>query len=161
MRFHVRAALCALTSIVPATAFAATTGTTLTATADVVATCTVTAAPLAFTAYSGAVVNTTTTISPNCSNGTPYYIQIDTGAGVGATTASRKLTNGASQTLNYSLFTTAGATTAWGTTQGTDTVAGTGNGSTQTVSVYGRIFAGQSAPVATGYTDTVNITLNF
>lgn len=161
MRFYTKIALGALISLAPAASYAATATTSITINADVVATCTVTAAPLNFTSYSGAVVNTTTTISPNCSNGTGYTIAIDTGAGVGATVASRKLTNGASQTLNYTLYTTVGATVPWGTTTGTDTVAGTGNGSTQTVSVFGRIFAGQSSAVGTGYTDTVGVTLTF
>lgn len=151
----------AMGALLPAAAQAATTGTTMAVSANVVSGCTVAAAPMAFGNYSGAVLSTTTTISPNCTSGTPFYIQIDVGAGVGATVAQRKLTNGASQTLNYSIFTSNTYATPWGTTQGTDTVAGTGTGATQTVNVYGRIPAGQTSTVGTGYTDTVNITLNF
>lgn len=161
MRFKTKFLLCAVATIVPVAAQAATTATTMAISANVVAGCTIAAAPLAFGNYSGAVISTTTTISPNCSNGTPYYIQIDVGAGSGASVATRKLTNGGGQTLNYSLYTSTTYATAWGTTQGVDTVAGTGTGSTQTVNVYGRIPAGQSSAVGTGYTDTVNITLNF
>jgi spore coat protein U-like protein len=161
MRFYTKAALCALVSAIPAVGHAATAGTTMAVSANVVAGCTIAAAPLNFGNYSGAVISTTTTISPNCSNGTPYWIQIDQGGGTGASTTTRKLTNAALATLNYSIYTSTTYATAWGVTQGTDTVAGTGTGATQTVNVYGRIPAGQSSAVGTGYTDTVNITLNF
>jgi spore coat protein U-like protein len=164
MRFYSKIALCAVAAwgaAIPATVQAATATTTMTINANVVSGCTVAAAPMSFGNYSGAVLSTTTTISPNCTNGTPFTIQIDVGAGSGATTAVRKLTNGASQTLNYSIYTSNTYATAWGSNIGTDTVAGTGTGATQTVNVYGRIPAGQTSTVGTGYTDTVNITLNF
>jgi spore coat protein U-like protein len=43
---------------------------------------------------------------------------------------------------------------------GIDTVAGTGNGSAQTLSVYGRI-APQTTPAPGAYADTVNVTVTF
>ena len=41
--------------------------------------------------------------------------------------------------VNYSLFSNSGRTTNWGNTVGTDTVSGTGIGSAQSLTVYGRI----------------------
>jgi spore coat protein U-like protein len=62
--------------------------------------------------------------------------------------------------LNYSLHSDAARTVVWGNTAGTDTVAGTGNGLAQTLTVYGNIPGGQlSAPGA--YTDTVTATLTY
>jgi spore coat protein U-like protein len=62
--------------------------------------------------------------------------------------------------LNYELFRDSARTLNWGNTIGTDTVAGTGNGLAQTLTVYGRILGSQLvAPGA--YTDTVTATLTY
>jgi hypothetical protein len=47
------------------------------------------------------------------------------------------MTNGAS-TINYSLYSDSGRTAVWGNTIGTNTVAATGNGASQSYTVYGR-----------------------
>ena len=60
------------------------------------------------------------------------------GPASGATVATRKMTSGAA-TVNYTLYSDSGRTTVWGNTIGTDTVAGTGNGAAQTLTVYGRV----------------------
>ena len=65
-----------------------------------------------------------------------------------------------SNTLNYTLYSDSGRTAVWGQTIGTDTVAGTGNGSAQSVSVYGRIPGGQ-APVPATYSDTITATVTY
>ena len=53
---------------------------------------------------------------------------------------ARKLKGGPSNELiNYAIYSNSGRTTNWGNTVGTDTVAGTGNGSAQTLQVYGRV----------------------
>lgn len=75
----------------------------MTVTAEVIASCTVSANPLAFGNYSLAQIDQTTTLSVTCTNGTPYSISLDAGAGAGATTAVRKMTSGA-DTLDYSLY---------------------------------------------------------
>ncbi len=48
----------------------------------------------------------------------------------------------------------------WGNTIGTDTVAGTGTGSNQSLTVYGRVPV-QSTPVGATYTDTVIVTVTY
>jgi spore coat protein U-like protein len=48
----------------------------------------------------------------------------------------------------------------WGTTIGTDTVAGNGNGTSQTLTVYGRV-PPQTTPPAAVYNDTVNVTVTY
>lgn len=101
----------------------------------------------------------TTTLNVQCTNTTPYNIGLDAGIGTGATVAVRKMTNGAA-TVNYSLYSDAGHSTVWGNTVGTDTVSGTGNGSVQTVTVYGQVPA-QATPAAGVYTDTITATITY
>ncbi|MDR6502022.1 spore coat protein U-like protein [Burkholderia ambifaria] len=131
----------------------------MTVTATVDATCQITATPLAFGAYAGTQTDATSTLSVTCSNTTPYNVGLDAGLATGATVTSRAMTiTGAS--LLYSLFQDAGRTTNWGNTVGTDTVAGTGTGSAQTLTVYGRVAAGQFVTPG-AYTDTITATVTY
>jgi spore coat protein U-like protein len=70
------------------------------------------------------------------------------------------MTGPSSATVAYGLYQDTAHTANWGNTVGTDTVAGTGNGSAQPLSVYGRI-APQTTPAAGAYADTVNVTVTF
>jgi spore coat protein U-like protein len=63
-------------------------------------------------------------------------------------------------TLGYSLFSNSGMTTNWGQTVGVDTVAGTGTGVAQPLTVYGQIPTG-TAPAADGYFDTITATVTY
>ncbi len=160
---HVLAGLVAvaLLAAVPlAPAQAATSNTTFSVTADVSSTCFVTANNLNFGQYTAAELDNTTTLQATCSNGVPYSVGLTQGGGLGATVTSRRMTGPGADVLTYQLFQDAGRTTNWGDTIGTDTVAGTGNGSAQTLTVYGRIPASQF--VGPGqYSDTVTVTLTF
>jgi spore coat protein U-like protein len=62
--------------------------------------------------------------------------------------------------VNYRLYRDAGRTQNWGNSIGTDTLAGTGNGAAQAITVYGRVPA-QSTPAAGTYTDTVAVTVTY
>ncbi|WP_432207758.1 Csu type fimbrial protein [Burkholderia pyrrocinia] len=140
-------------------AVAATATATMAVTATVDSTCLITATPLAFGAYAGTQTDATSTLSVTCSNTTPYNVGLDAGLATGATVTSRAMTiTGAS--LLYSLFQDAGRTTNWGNTVGTDTVAGTGTGSAQALTVYGRIAAGQFVTPG-AYTDTITATVTY
>lgn len=69
------------------------------------------------------------------------------------------MTGPASALLPYALYQDGAHTTNWGDMGGA-TVAGTGNGSAQTLTVYGQIAAGQY--VAPGsYTDTITVTVAY
>ena len=63
-------------------------------------------------------------------------------------------------TVNYSLYSDSGRTTVWGNTIGTNTVAATGNGASQSYSVYGRVTA-QTTPAPATYSDTVTVTVTY
>jgi spore coat protein U-like protein len=101
----------------------------------------------------------TGTLGVQCTSSTPYTVSLDAGGGTGATTATRKLTSGGS-TINYVLYRDSARTLTWGNTIGTDTVAGTGNGAVQTLTVYGRV-PSQTTPAAGAYSDTVNVTITY
>lgn len=123
--------------------------------------CTIAANPLDFGIYnplSGANLDAQTTIDVTCTLNTPYTIASNAGIGIGASIATRKLTNGGS-TINYSLYSDALHTALWGNGGG-QLIAGNGTGVVQAITVYGRIAASQN--VVTGnYADTVQVTVTY
>jgi spore coat protein U-like protein len=104
-------------------------------------------------------VDQTSTIQVTCTNTTPYNIGLDAGTGTGATVTTRKMTSGGA-TVNYTLYSDSGRTSVWGTTIGTNTVTGTGNGTGQNYTVYGRV-PSQTTPAPGTYTDTVTVTVTY
>ena len=148
-----------LASSAPVLASSTATG-SLINTATVLASCTVVGSTIAFGNYTSSQVDQTGNIAVLCTNGTSYTIGLDAGAGTGATTSVRKLSGSLGGTLNYALYRDSGRTSNWGSTIGTDTQAGTGNGLLQNLTVYGRIASAQT-PLAGVYTDTVTVTLTY
>jgi len=152
-------ALCCLAT----PAHAASVSTTFTVTATVLASCDVTASNLDFGNYtSGAGSDTTanTTVDVTCTNGTHYTIALD-GGSVAHDPAARAMSAGGSSLLNYGLFTDASCTTVWGDGTGaTTTMSGTGDGTAQPTTIYGRIPAGQYVP-ATQYTDQITVQVTY
>jgi spore coat protein U-like protein len=141
-------------------AVAATVTTTFGVTATVQATCLVSATPLAFGTYTGAVATSTSAVSVTCTNTTSYNVGLSAGLATGASVTTRQMTGPASALLGYALFSDPARTVNWGNTIGTDTVTGTGNGVAQAITVYGQATAGQFvAPGA--YTDTITATVTY
>jgi spore coat protein U domain-containing protein, fimbrial subunit CupE1/2/3/6 len=141
---------------------AATATSTFTVTITLAATCTVASPNTLDFGTQGilsANVDQTTTFTVTCTNTTTYNVGLDAGLGSGATVATRKMTGGAA-TVNYTLYSNPGRTTIWGNTVGTDTVAGTGNGAAQTLTVYGRV-PSQTTPAPATYTDTITVTVTY
>lgn len=133
-------------------------------TATIVASCSITANNLSFGNYDPLSVtdlDQTTTISVTCSSGADYDIQLS--GGLSGNVAARTMDDDATSSnfLNYSLFTDSGRTNNWGVTNGTDTYQGTGTGSAQVVTVYGRIPAGQTTPPVGSYADTITATIEY
>lgn len=143
----------------PAAPAATATG-SMAVSATVLSTCIVAATPMAFGNYGSTQLDSTASVVVTCSNGTTYNVGLDAGTGSGASVASRKMTSGAGATLNYVLYRDSSRSTVWGSTVGTDTLAGTGNGLAQTLSVYGRIAASQY-PGSGVYNDTVVVTVTY
>jgi spore coat protein U-like protein len=121
-------------------------------------------APVAFgnvNTISGSNVDATGAISVTCTNGSTWSAGASIGAGTGATFASRKMSAG-SNLLNYTLYTDTGRTTVWGDgSTGNSLISGTGTGTAQAVTVYGRIAAGQTSAPAGAYGDTVSVTVTY
>lgn len=139
---------------------AATLTTSFGVSVTVQASCLVTASSMTFGTYSGAAVNATSTVSVTCTNSTPYNVGLSAGMATGSIVDTRKMTGPGSATLGYALASNSQGTVNWGQTVGTDTVAGTGNGSTQALTVRGQIPAGQY--VAPGsYSDSVTVTVTY
>lgn len=143
---------------------AATATDTFDVTATIVASCTISAGNLAFGNYdplSATNTDGTSTVTVTCSNGAAYNVLLD--GGISGNVAARTMDDDATgtQTLNYQLYSNAGRTTVWGETIGTDTVTGTGSGSAQNLTVYGRIPNGQTTPPIGAYTDTITATVDF
>lgn len=133
---------------------------TFTITATVQATCIISATTLAFGIYTGTQLDATTTINVTCTNTTSYKVGLGAGNGNAATVTTRQMQGRDSRGLNYAVLRDAGRTLNWGNTVGTDTVAGTGNGIAQPLTVYGRIAAGQYIAPA-NYNDTVIATITY
>ncbi|KAF1700713.1 Csu type fimbrial protein [Pseudoxanthomonas kaohsiungensis] len=104
-------------------------------------------------------VDSTSTLVVTCTNGTPYNIGLNAGTGSGATDTARKMT-GPGGTVPYSLYKNTGRTQNWGDT-GTNRVAGTGSGSAQTITVYGRVLSADTGVSAGTYTDTITATITY
>lgn len=145
-------------SNLPAAATTATT--TFNVTATVQATCLISGNNLAFGTYSGSAIAMTTTLSVTCTNGTTYNVGLNAGTASGATVATRAMTGPASATLGYAMYQDSGHSTNWGNTVGTDTKSGTGNGSAQTLTVYGQLAANQY-PAPGSYSDTITATITY
>jgi spore coat protein U-like protein len=101
-------------------------------------------------------------INVQCSNQQAYTITLGAGGGSGAsdtTTNGRKMTSG-SNAISYGLYTDASRTTTW-TNGSAGKVTGTGNGTVQSIPVYGRVPGVTTAPAAGTYSDTVAVTITY
>jgi spore coat protein U-like protein len=143
-------------------ASAATVTTNIVATVTVSSTCTVSAVALVFGAYnvlSVAPTVGTSTLTVQCTQTTPYHIQMNQGS-YGASVTTREMSNGSSGFLQYAIYQDSARTLNWGQTNGVDTVNSTGTGLAQVFTMYGQMPALQIA-AAGSYSDTVTVTVSF
>lgn len=139
---------------------AATATATMGVSATVQATCLISTTNLAFGTYTGIAVSSTSSVSVTCTNSTTYNVGLNPGLASGATVTTRKMTGPSSSLLAYSLYSDAARSTNWGQTVGTDTIAGTGNGSAQALTVYGQLPAAQYVTPG-AYSDTITATVTY
>ena len=146
---------------------AATNTGTLTVNATIVSACVVSATTLNFGSSidpTSAVVplDATSTMTVLCTATTPYTIALNAGANAGGASnfSARAIKNG-TRTLAYQLYSDLGHTTVWGDgTATSSTTAGTGLGTNQSLTIYGRLPSlSGSAPGL--YTDTVTVTISY
>lgn len=144
----------------------------LSVTASVAKSCSITGTTnVSFGAYDPADANFSTpldatgSVTVRCTKNTTYDIALGQGANAasGSTCAAplRQMASG-SERLSYGLFSDAGRTSTWGCDASNDVTRTetVGPSSPDTITVYGRIPAGQD--VADGsYSDTVTVTVTF
>jgi len=148
---------------------AATQTANLAVSASVSASCSISTAPVAFGAYDPVVTNATAplngtgTVNVTCTSGASTTVTLGQGSnadtGSTDTAPARRMSDGSSHFLTYSLYSNTGRTTVWGNTAGTGQ-ASTGTGSQVALTVYGAVDAGQSVPTGS-YSDTVVATVTF
>ncbi|MGZ9719422.1 Csu type fimbrial protein [Rhizobium miluonense] len=104
-------------------------------------------------------VDATGSVTATCTQGTTYTISLNGGNASAAPTA-RKMSKG-TETVTYGLYKDSNRSQPWGdaNTPGS-TVAGTGTGTAQLLTVYGRV-PPQTTPSPGSYTDTVVVTLTY
>jgi len=132
-------------------------------TMKIVADCTISANGIDFGQTQGLLsraVSGSSAISVTCTNTTPYNVGLDQGTGTGSSGTTRYMagTNG-NATVRFNLSQSQGGT-PWGNTQGTDTMAGTGTGTAQQLTVYGEIPV-QNSPTPDSYKSTITATVYF
>jgi spore coat protein U-like protein len=145
-----------------AEAQATTSTAVLTVSASIASSCTITTTGLSFGTYaSGAATTGSATITATCTNGTAYTILFNE-ASDGTTAGTYRIYSAGTVSATSSLFLEAsfGSTSGF-TSKITDTlnaITGTGNGSAQTITLYGNLASGQTGKVATAFSR--NLTLN-
>jgi spore coat protein U-like protein len=150
--------------------YTATYSFTGTLSATVNAACNISASPLEFGSTGSFItsnIDATATITARCTNTTPYSIGVNDGTN--ASGSQNRMRLGATANyVDYELYTDSARLNAWAATTlstsctsgANSCVLGTGTGSDQSISVYGRV-PPQSAPTIGTFTDTVVITVTF
>lgn len=145
---------------------AATTAGNLQVSATVVSACVVSGATLSFgtnidpTAAS-VPLDASATMTVQCTSTTPYAVSLDAGANAGGlgNFGARAIKNG-SHTLGYQLYLDAIRSIVWGNGTSSSVLPGTGTGSNQSLTIYGRLPTLVGA-VPGNYTDTVTVTVTY
>ncbi len=133
-------------------------------TATVVAACIVDAGDLSFGNYNpvaGTAVDASSTISVTCTNGSGYSIGLSAGASADEGARAMAHASEPGESLAYGLFKDIGLTENWGGIDLADRVTGTGTGTSQDHTVYGRVFASQSTAFVGSYADTITASVYF
>ena len=153
--------------LLPALAQAGSAGNTFQVTATVTSACTVSGTTLNFGSSidplaTATPLDATSTLSVQCTNTTPYTVALSAGANAGGASnfASRTMKSG-SNALGYQLYLDSGRASVWGDgTSSSSTLGGTGTGSAQTLTIYGRL-PSLANVVPGSYTDTVTVTVSY
>jgi spore coat protein U-like protein len=102
-------------------------------------------------------IDATGAVLVTCTPETGYSIRLDGGEAAAAPTA--RLMSRGERTITYGLYRDSERSLPWGDTGGT-TAAGTGTGSTQSHTVFGRV-GPQATPPPGNYTDTVIVVVDY
>jgi spore coat protein U-like protein len=144
---------------------AATATSSMSVTATLVNTCSVSAAALVFPPYTagGGAQTATTTVKVSCVKGSIFNVGLGFGNTTGSSYSPRLLSSGAN-TLQYNLYTSNAYSTVWGDGSGsTQYLTGTGNGTANPVplTVYGLLpdNAANQVAAAGAYSDSILVVI--
>ena len=105
-------------------------------------------------------IDATSNITLNCPPNTSW--QVGLSDGMNALGAQRRMAGPGGDFVPYELYRDSARTQRWGSTLGTDTYPKPANpGNPTTLTVYGRVPAGQTDVTPGAYTDTVTVTLTY
>jgi spore coat protein U-like protein len=104
-------------------------------------------------------VDATSTVDVQCNNALPYVVALGTGNSGATDPTQRKMASGANQ-ITYGLYRDSARSLPWGSTTGSNTAGGIGSGSSQGITVYGRVPA-QTTPKPATYQDTIIATITY
>jgi len=134
---------------------------TTSATATVSSNCTVSSTAVSFGAQGvlNANIDAQGTLSVQCTSQLPYAVSLN-GGNSGATDPTQRKMTRTTTSITYGLYRDAARSLPWGSTAGVNTASGTGSGTTQTLTVYGRV-PPQTTPKANTYTDSIIATVTY
>jgi spore coat protein U-like protein len=143
------------------TSGSSTTATGFNWTATISAQCVVSAQPISFPSSGLLTANkdASGTVTPTCTNSTPYTIALDGGT-TGATDPTQRKMSKLTEQVTYGIYRDSNRTQPWGSTQGTNTASGTGTGVGQNFTAFGRVPV-QASPSPGNYADTVVTTITY
>jgi spore coat protein U-like protein len=152
-----RAALAAAAMALGLSGAHATTATAnLNVSLQVISSCAVSATPLTFPQSSlSSIVDATATISVTCGSGTGYSVTL--GDGQHSPASGLRMLTSSNGSVEYYLYSDTNRSAPW---FGATAVPGTGTGSVQPITVYGRVPASPGA-AAGSYSDVVQITVTY
>jgi spore coat protein U-like protein len=160
------AAALALGALSAMSAQAGTASNTFQVTATISSSCTVSGSTLNFGSAidplaAATPLDATSTLTVVCTNTTPYTVALNAGINAGGASnfTARTMKSGAN-TLGYQIYLDSGRSTVWGDGTASSTKAGTGTGSAQSLTVYGRI-PSLANVIPGSYTDTVTVTVSY
>ena len=124
---------------------------------DVTASCSLSASNLSFSSMptgTTAGSDAQATVTVTCSASTPYTISLDNGQYF---SGGRRMNNSGAF-INYDLYKDSSRTASWNSSSG---INGTGNGTSQSHTIFGRVPAGQAVPNTGSYADTIIATISY
>lgn len=141
----------------------------LSVSASVGANCTISTSAVAFGAYdpvnanASSALNGTGSVTVTCTQGAATTVTLGQGSnadtGSTDTAPARRMSDGGTHFLSYTLYSDSTRSTVWGNTAGTGKTH-TGTGTATAITVYGSVAAGQNVP-AGSYNDLVVATVTF
>ncbi|MHC1667683.1 spore coat U domain-containing protein [Stenotrophomonas maltophilia] len=123
--------------------------------------------PLDFGNVTGSItssIDRTATLTLTCLKNTAFQIGLDNGQNNPPATPTRRMRTtigGSSYYLAYELYRDSARNQRWGNTLTVDTASGTGTGSAQQLTIYGRVPPVTGQPPAGTYNDVVQVTITY